>query len=104
MIDLEARQRSRALNVRGVNDKMCLFGKLGAVLLDAKSDGADLDGAVADSVGWERLAAGIAKANRVPARTRPTSWPWLHGHGRCCTGSVRYSLARSNSSQHRQPG
>ncbi len=62
----EAREEEAVLrDARAVNDKVRLLAKLGAALIEAKAGGGDLDGAVADSVGWDRLAASIAEANKL---------------------------------------
>lgn len=68
--------------------KVRLFAKLGAALIAAREEKADLDNAVALSVGWEKLAASIAEAARL---TRPDkvdllalarcAWPVLHRLG-----------------------
>ena len=55
--------RSRV--ARAVNDKVRLLARLGAALIAAKRNDADLDGAVASSVVWDRLAASVADAERL---------------------------------------
>ncbi len=67
---------------------MRLLVRLGAALIAAKKEKADLDGAVAAAVGWDKLAAGIAEAERL---SRPSkvdlhalagrAWPVLHRLG-----------------------
>jgi hypothetical protein len=52
-------------DARAVNDKVRLLAKLGAALIEAKQSGTDLDGAVAAAVGWDRLAASVAEANKL---------------------------------------
>ena len=85
----ESREEETVLkNARAVNDKVRLFAKLGAALIEAKQGGTDLDGAVAGSVGWDRLAASVVEANQL---TRPDkadlpalamrAWPVLHRLG-----------------------
>jgi TnpA family transposase len=85
----EAREEEAVLrNARAVNDKVRLLAKLGAALIEAKQSGADLDGAVALSVGWDRLATSVAEANKL-ARPDKTdlpalamrAWPVLHRLG-----------------------
>ena len=62
----EAREEGTLLrDARAINDKVRLLVRLGGALIAAKDGDADLDGAVADSVGWERLAASIAEAERL---------------------------------------
>jgi TnpA family transposase len=85
----EAREESALLrDARAVNDKVRLLAKLGAALIAAKESDANLDGAVAAAVGWEKLAANVAEAERLvrpdkvdlPAlATR--AWPVLHRLG-----------------------
>jgi len=75
-------------DARAVNDKVRLLAKLGAALIEAKRAGKDLDGAVAVAVGWDRLAANVAEANKL-ARPDKTdlpalalrAWPVLHRLG-----------------------
>jgi short-subunit dehydrogenase len=52
-------------DARAINDKVRPLVRLGGALIAAKQGDADLDGAVADSVGWERLAASVAEAERL---------------------------------------
>ena len=62
----EAREEGTLLrDARAINDKVRLLVRLGGALIAAKQDDANLDGAVADSVGWERLAASVAEAERL---------------------------------------
>ena len=62
----EAREEGTLLrDARAINDKVRLLVRLGGALIAAKKGDADLDGAVADSVGWERLAASVAEAERL---------------------------------------
>ena len=58
-------ERAVLRDARAVNDKVRLLAKLGAALIAAKAEGADLDGAVAAAVGWKRLAASVAEAERL---------------------------------------
>jgi hypothetical protein len=85
----EAREEEAVLrDARAVNDKVRLLAKLGAALIAAKADGADLDGAVEDAVGWDRLAASIAEANKLARPDKADlpalatrAWPVLHRLG-----------------------
>jgi len=52
-------------DARAVNAKVRLLAKLGTALLEAKQAGEDLDGAVATAVGWDKLAASVAEAQRL---------------------------------------
>ena len=71
-----------------MNDKVRLLAKLGAALIAAKAGDSDLDGAVTSAVGWEKLAASVAEAERL---VRPDkvdlpalaarAWPVLHRLG-----------------------
>ena len=87
----EAREENAVLrDARAVNDKVRLFAKLGAALIAAKANEgeAGLDGAVVSAIGWEKLAASVAEAERL---TRPDkedlpalaarAWPVLHRLG-----------------------
>lgn len=85
----EAREEEAVLrDARAVNDKIRLLAKLGAALIEAKQAGMDLDEAVTASVGWDRLAASVAEANKL-ARPDKTdlpalalrAWPVLHRLG-----------------------
>ena len=75
-------------DARAVNDKVRLLVRLGTALIVAKDGDADLDGAVADSVGWERLAASVAEAERLARPDKvdlpalgARAWPVLHRLG-----------------------
>ena len=73
------------------------LAKLGAALIEAKRSGTDLDGAVAVSVGWDRLAASVAEANKL-ARPDKTdlpalavrAWPVLHRLGPLFLGAFQF--------------
>lgn len=93
----EAREETAVLrDARAVNDKVRLLAKLGTALIEAKKGGADLDGAVASAVGWDKLAASVAEAERL---TRPDkvdlpalaarAWPVLHRLGPLFLGAFR---------------
>src|SRR4051794_22576872 len=67
---------------------MRLFAKLGAALVEAKAGGADLDDAVAAAVGWDKLAASVAEAERLARPDKADlsalaarAWPVLHRLG-----------------------
>src|SRR4051794_13292072 len=67
---------------------MRLFAKLGAALVEAKAGGADLDEAVAAAVGWDKLAARVAEAERLARPDKADlsalaarAWPVLHRLG-----------------------
>ena len=85
----EAREESAVLrDARAVNDQVRLLAKLGAALITAKEGDADLDGAVTSSVGWEKLAAHVAEAERLArpdkvdlAALAMRAWPVLHRLG-----------------------
>ena len=85
----EAREEDALLrDARAVNDKVRLFARLGTALIAAKADGTTLDGAVADAVGWERLAASVAEAKRLARPDKADlpalalrAWPVLHRLG-----------------------
>src|SRR3954465_3425325 len=85
----EVREEDALLRkARAANDKMRLFAKLGAALIEAKAGGADLDDAVAAAVGWDKLAASVAEAERLARRDKADlsalaarAWPVLHRLG-----------------------
>ena len=85
----EVREESAVLSdARAVNDKVRLLAKLGVALIKAKAGGADLDGAVATAVGWEKLAASVAEAERLARPDKADlpalaarAWPVLHRLG-----------------------
>lgn len=85
----EVREEDAVLrDARAVNDKVRLLAKLGTALVKAKASGADLDGAVATAIGWEKLAASVAEAERLarPDKTdlpalAARAWPVLHRLG-----------------------
>jgi hypothetical protein len=52
-------------NARAVNDKVRLLAKLGGALIEARDAGADLEQAVATAIGWDKLARGVAEAERL---------------------------------------
>jgi TnpA family transposase len=75
-------------DARAINDKVRLLAKLGAALLEARDGGTDLGEAVAGSVGWDRLAAGVAEAERLARPDKADlpalaarAWPVLHRLG-----------------------
>jgi len=85
----EAREEDAVLrDARAANDKVRLFAKLGAALIAAKAGDADLDGAVASAIGWEKLAASVAEAERLARPDKvdllalaTRAWPVLHRLG-----------------------
>jgi hypothetical protein len=85
----EAREEVALLrDARAVNDKVRLLAKLGTALIKAKAGDADLDGAVATAVGWEKLAASVAEAERLARPDKADlpapaarAWPVLHRLG-----------------------
>ena len=82
----EAREEGTLLrDARAINDKVRLLVRLGGALIAAKQGDADLDGAIADSVGWERLATSVAEAERLARPDKvdlpalaARAWPVLH--------------------------
>jgi TnpA family transposase len=85
----EAREENAVLrDARAINDKVRLLAKLGTALIKAKAGGTDLDGAVATAVGWEKLAASVAEAERLARPDKADlpalatrAWPVLHRLG-----------------------
>ena len=94
----EAREESALLrDARAVNDKVRLLAKLGTALIRAKEGGADLDGAVATAVGWEKLAASVAEAERLARPDKADlpalaarAWPVLHRLGPALLGTFKF--------------
>src|SRR5215213_2694249 len=75
-------------NARTVNDKVRLLAKLGGALIEARDAGADLEQAVATAIGWDKLARGVAEAERLVrpettdlAALAARAWPVLHRPG-----------------------
>jgi TnpA family transposase len=93
----EAREEEAVLrDARAVNDKVRLLAKLGSALIQAKQDGTDLDGAVAASVGWDRLAASVAEARQLARPDKADlpalatrAWPVLHRLGPLFLGAFQ---------------
>jgi hypothetical protein len=85
----EAREEDAVLrDARAANDKVRLFAKLGAALIAAKEGDASLDGAVVSAIGWEKLAASVAEAERLARPDKvdllalaTRAWPVLHRLG-----------------------
>jgi TnpA family transposase len=75
-------------DARAVNDKVRLVVRLGAALIAARDGKGDLEAAVADAVGWDRLARSVAEAERLARPDRADlpalaarAWPVLHRLG-----------------------
>ena len=85
----EAREEGAVLrDAKAVGDKVRLLVRLGAALIAAKKEKADLDEAVTSAVGWDRLAASIVEAERLARPEKADlnalagrSWPVLHRLG-----------------------
>ncbi|HET8765648.1 MAG TPA: DUF4158 domain-containing protein, partial [Rhodanobacter sp.] len=93
----EVREQDALLrDARAINDKVRLLAKLGGALIKARDAKADLETAVAEAVGWDRLARGVAEAERIarpdkadlPARAA-RAWPVLHRLGPLFLGAFR---------------
>jgi TnpA family transposase/transposase len=93
----EVREQNALLrDARAINDKVRLLAKLGGALIKARDAKADLETAVAEAVGWDRLARGVAEAERIarpdkadlPARAA-RAWPVLHRLGPLFLGAFR---------------
>ena len=93
----EAREQDALLrDARAVNDKVRLLARLGAALIEARGAGTDLEEAVAGAVGWDRLARGVAEAERLARPDRADlpalaarAWPVLHRLGPTFLGAFR---------------
>jgi TnpA family transposase len=75
-------------DARAVNDKVRLLARLGAALIEARDGKGDLEAAVADAVGWDRLARSVAEAECLARPDRADlpalaarAWPVLHRLG-----------------------
>ncbi|MBY0331559.1 MAG: Tn3 family transposase [Acetobacteraceae bacterium] len=75
-------------DARAVNDKVRLLARLGTALIKARDGEGDLEAAVADAVGWDRLARSVAEAERLARPDRADlpalaarAWPVLHRLG-----------------------
>jgi hypothetical protein len=93
----EVREQDALLrDARVINDKVRLLAKLGGALIKARDTKADLETAVAEAIGWHRLARGVAEAERIarpdkadlPARAART-WPVQHRLGPLFLGAFR---------------
>jgi TnpA family transposase len=94
----ETRERDALLrDTWAINDKVRLLAKLGAALIAARENGADLQEAVASAIGWDKLARSVEEAQRL-ARPNKTdlpalaarAWPVLHRLGPLFLGSLRF--------------
>jgi TnpA family transposase len=93
----EVREQDALLrNTRAINDKVRLLARLGAALIEAREAKGDLDAAIADAVGWDRLARSVAEAERLARPDRADlpalaarAWPVLHRLGPTFLGAFR---------------
>jgi TnpA family transposase len=93
----EVREQDALLrHARAVNDKVRLLARLGAALIEARDSKGDLEAAVADAVGWDRLARSVAEAERLARPDRvdlpalaARAWPLLHRLGPLFLGAFR---------------
>lgn len=94
----EVREQSALLHdARAINDKVRLLVKLGGALIEARDNSADLHNAVACAVGWDKLARGVAEAERLvrpdkadlPALAK-RAWPVLHRLGPLFLGAFQF--------------
>jgi TnpA family transposase len=85
----EVREQDALLrDARAINDKVRLLARLGGALIEARAAKADLEAAVADAVGWDRLVRGVAEAERLARPDKANlralaarAWPMLHRIG-----------------------
>jgi TnpA family transposase len=82
---------------RAINDKVRLLARLGAVLIEARETGADLQEAVASSIGWDKLARSVEEAKRLARPDKSDlsalairAWPVLHRFGPLFLGSLQF--------------
>lgn len=93
----EVREQNALLrDARAINDKVRLLAKLGGALIMARDAKADLETAVAEAVGWDRLARGVTEAERIArsdkadlAARAARAWPVLHRLGPLFLGAFR---------------
>jgi hypothetical protein len=78
------------------------LARLGAALIEARENGADLQEAVASAIGWDKLARSVTEAERLarPDKTdlpalAARAWPVLHRLGPPCRPPPR-PCARSS--------
>ena len=84
-------------DARAINDKVRLLAKLGAALIEARENGADLQEAVAAAIGWDKLAHSVDEAKRLARPDKADlpalaarAWPVLHRLGPLFLGSLRF--------------
>ena len=89
-------QDSLLRDARAINDKVRLLAKLGSALIEAKNSGADLEQAVASSVGWDKLVRSVEEAERLARPDKADlpalavrAWPVLHRLGPLFLGSFQ---------------
>jgi hypothetical protein len=83
-------------DARTINDKVRLLARLGTALIKARDTKADLEAAVAEAVGWDKLARGVAEAERLVRPDKADlpalaarAWPVLHRLGPLFLGAFR---------------
>ncbi|MGA8761188.1 MAG: Tn3 family transposase [Stellaceae bacterium] len=84
-------------NSRAINEKVRFLAKLGAVLIEARETGADLQEAVASAIGWDKLVHSVEEANRLARQDKSDlpalatrAWPVLHRLGPLFLGSLQF--------------
>lgn len=93
----EVREQDALLrDARTINDKVRLLARLGGALIKARDSKADLEAAVADAIGWDRLARSVAEAERLARPDKADlpalaarAWPVLHRLGPLFLGTFR---------------
>ncbi len=90
-------QNALIRDARAINDKVRLLAKLGAALIEARENGADLQEAVAAAIGWDKLAHSVDEAKRLARPDKADlpalaarAWPVLHRLGPLFLGSLRF--------------
>lgn len=83
-------------DARAVNDKVRLLAKLGGALIKARDGKGDFEAAVADAVGWDRLAWSVVEAERLARPDRADlpalavrAWPVLRRLGPTFLGAFQ---------------
>lgn len=100
----EVREQNAVLrNARAINDKVRLLARLGAAFIEARDSKGDLETAIADIVGWDRLARSVAEAERLVRPDRDHLPALAVAPGRCSTDSVPCFSAPSSSTRYLPP-
>ena len=75
---------------KAINDKVCLYGRIGRALLDAKQNGSDPFLAIESVIPWDDFAASVGEAQKL---AQPEDFDFLHRIGESYATLRRYSPA-----------